>query len=159
MSSVRFVFPKPRLAQLLRMPGGLPVPEALERAEQNLATIRPTCVAELETLLALADARFLDLAPGPDDAGMSDLYAIAVRGIGGGQVCGLPGVDTTLTSLCDLLDHLRSNGRYDRAAIGVHLRSWRLLMTTGLPAEGSAAILDGLRQVSERYAPPADQPN
>jgi len=159
MSSVRFVFPKPRLAQLLRMPGGLPVPEALERAEQNLETIRPTCVAELESLLELADARFQTLGTGPDDAGMAEIYAIAVRGIGGGQVCGLPGVDVALTSLCDLIDHLRSNGRYDRAAVGVHLRSWRLLMTRGLPAAGSAAILDGLRQVSERYAPPAAQPN
>jgi hypothetical protein len=155
MSSVRFVFPKPRLAQLLRMPGGLPVAEALERAEQNLESIRPTCVAELQALLELADARFQGLAQDNDDAGMADIYAIAVRGIGGGQVCNMPGVDVTLTSLCDLLDHLRSNGRYDRAAIGVHIRSWRLLMSTDLPQDGSAAILDGLRRVSERYAPPA----
>jgi len=156
MSSVRFVFPKPRLAQLLRMPGGLPVAEALEQAEQNLEGIRPTCVAELQALLELADARFLGLAADADDAGVADLYAIAVRGIGGGQVCGLPGVDEALTSFCDLLDHLRSNGRYDRAAIGVHVSSWRLLMSADLPPEGSAAILDGLRRVSARYAPPTE---
>jgi hypothetical protein len=155
MSSVRFVFPKPRLAQLLRMPGGLPVAEALERAEQNLQSIRPTCAAELQALLELADSRFQALGAEADDAGMADIYAIAVRGIGGGQVCGMAGVDVTLTSLCDLLDHLRSNNRYDRAAIGVHVRSWRLLMSTDLPPEGSAAILDGLRRVSERYAPPS----
>ena len=158
MSSVRFVFPKPRLAKLLRMPGGLPVPEALAQAQQNLETIRPTCTAELASLLELAEARFQGVGTGPDDAGMADLYAIAVRGIGGGEVCGLPGVDTALTSLCDLIDHLRSNGRYDRAAIGVHLRSWRLLMTAGLPQASSTAVLDGLRQVSERYAPEAVQP-
>ena len=156
MSSVRFVFPKPRLAQLLRMPGGLPVAEALEQAEQNLEGIRPTCVSELQALLELADARFQGLAAEADDAGVADLYAIAVRGIGGGQVCGLPGVDEALTSFCDLLDHLRSNGRYDRAAIGVHVSSWRLLMSADLPPEGSAAILDGLRRVSARYAPPTE---
>ena len=33
MSGVRFVFPKPRLAELLKMPGGLPVVEALQRAQ------------------------------------------------------------------------------------------------------------------------------
>ena len=158
MSSVRFVFPKPRLAKLLRMPGGLPVPEALERAQQNLDTIGPTCVAELASLLELADERFRSLGTGPDDAGMAELYAIAVRGIGGGEVCGLPSVDVALTSLCDLLDHLRNNGRYDRAAIGVHLRSWRLLMTADLPQASSLAVLEGLRQVSERYAPEAVQP-
>jgi hypothetical protein len=155
MSSVRFVFPKPRLAQLLRMPGGLPVAEALARAEANLESIKPTCVAELQALLELADARFQGLGQETDDTGMADIYAIAVRGIGGGRVCGLPGVDIALTSLCDLLDHLRSNNRYDRAAIGVHIRSWRLLMSTELPPEGSAAVIDGLRKVSERYAPPA----
>ena len=157
MSSVRFVFPKPRLAKLLRMPGGLPVPEALEQAQANLAAIRPTCVAELDSLLAQAEARFEALGTGPDDAGMADIYAIAVRGIGGGEVCRLPAVDVALTSLCDLIDHLRSDGRCDRPAIGVHLRAWRLLMSAELPAAGSAALLDGLRQVSARYAPASRQ--
>ena len=48
MSGVRFVFPKPRLAEILRMPGGLPVVEALERAQGNLETLKPSCLAELQ---------------------------------------------------------------------------------------------------------------
>jgi hypothetical protein len=61
-------------------------------------------------------------------------------------------VDIALTSFCDLLDHLKSSRRYDREAIGVHVRAWRLLMSTDLPQAGREAILEGLQRVSERYA-------
>jgi hypothetical protein len=152
MSSVRFVFPKPRLAQLLKMPGGIPVAEALERAQANLEEIKPTCSAELTALLELTEVAYGALSDNFDDVGLERLYAVAVRGVGGGRVCGVPGVDVALTSLCDLLDYLRTQKRYDREAIGVHIRAWRLLMTLDLPAEGQDAILDGLKQVSRRYA-------
>ncbi|MCR5878187.1 hypothetical protein [Phenylobacterium sp. J367] len=151
MSAVRFVFPKPRLAKLLKMPGGLPVAEALERAQANLDTIRPTCMAELQALLELTEARLEAMGESFDDEGMADLYAIAVRGIGGGEVCHVPAVDLALTSLCDLLDHLRTGQRYDRAAIVVHVRAWRMLLGMG-DQPGTAAVVDGLRQVSSRYA-------
>jgi hypothetical protein len=154
MSSVRFVFPKPRLAEILRMPGGLPVAEAVERAQANLETLKPSCLAELQALLELSEARFEAMGEAFDEAGLSDLYAIGVRGIGAGAVCGVPSLDFALTSLCDLLDHLKSHQRYDREAIAVHLRAWRLLMTAGLPQAGSEVILDGLRKVSRRYAQP-----
>jgi hypothetical protein len=152
MSSVRFVFPKPKLAALLRMPGGVPVADALEAAEKNLSEIRPACQAELQGLLEEAEAAFKALGASFDDAGMEAIYAIAVRAIGGGEVCHAPAVDAALTSLCDLLDHLRTHERFDREAIGVHVRAWRLLMTAGLPASGAETVLSGLRQVSARYA-------
>ena len=150
--SVRFVFPKPRLAKLLQQPGGVPVAEALERAQNNLADIRPTCLAELQALLELTEARFEAMGPDFDEAAMSELYAIAVRGIGGGEVCGTPGVDQALTSFCDLLDRLRTSGRYDRAAIGVHVQAWRLLLAPDQPLETSKVVVDGLLKVSARYA-------
>lgn len=152
MTTVRFVFPKPRLAQLLRTPGGLPVAEALERAQNNLEELKPTCMAELQALLELAQARLDEMGETLDDAGMADLYAIAVRGIGGGEVCERPSVDVALTSLCDLLDRLRTRGAYDRAAIAVHVQSWRLLMNQDGTEAGAEAVIDGLRKVSARYA-------
>jgi hypothetical protein len=152
MSSVRFVFPKHRLAELLATPGGLPVVEALQRAQANLETIRPTCRAELLALLELAEASYEQLGATFDDAGMVELYTLAVRGIGAGSVCGTPAVDEALTSLCDLLDHLRTQQLYDRNAIGVNVRAWRLLATMDLPKEGAESVLQGLRKVSLRYA-------
>lgn len=152
MSSVRFVFPKPRLARLLKEPGGLPVAEALERAQKNLEEIKPTCLAELQALLELSEARFEAMGEAADEDGMGELYAIAVRGIGGGEVCGAPAVDDALTSLCDLLDHLRTSGRYDRDAIAVHMGAWRLLLAGGQPTEVARVMVEGLRKVSARYA-------
>jgi len=152
MSGVRFVFPKPRLAELLKMPGGLPVVEALERAQANLETIKPACRADLMSLLDTAEAAFAELGNDFDEVRMAGLYAIAVRGIGTGAVCGAPGVDTALTSLCDLLDFLLTGKRHDREAIGVHLQAWRLLMTVDLPQAGADSILAGLRKVTAKYA-------
>lgn len=150
--SVRFVFPKPRLAKLLQQPGGVPVAEALERAQANLETIKPTCLAELQALLELTEARFEAMGDEFDEAGVTEIYAIAVRGIGGGEVCGTPGVDGALTSLCDLLDHLRNSKRYDRTAIGVHVQAWRVLLTPDQPLEASRIMVEGLRKVSSRFA-------
>ena len=152
MSSVRFVFPKVRLTEIMRTPGGLSVAEALERARANLESIRPTCMAELVALLGQADAAFGRMDETYDEAAVVDLYSLAVRGIGAGAVCGAPAMDEALTSLCDLLDHLKTAQRFDREAVAVHLRAWRLLMSADLPEAGSAAVLDGLRKVSARYA-------
>lgn len=152
MSTVRFVFPKVRLAEILKSPGGLSVADALERAQANLETLKPTCLAEQMALLEYAEAAFDQLGPTFDDAALADLYTIAVRGIGTGAVCGAPAVDEALNSLCDLVDHLRTSGQYDRDAVGVHVRAWRLLLNPDLPPEGAQPVLQGLRKVSARYA-------
>jgi len=152
MTSVRFVFPKPRLNELLRMPGGLPVAEALERAQKNLESIKPTCTAELMALLELCEASYWNLKDNYDEPAVTELYSLAVKGIGAGEVCGVPPVDVALTSFCDLLDHLRTLKRYDHEAVGVHVRAWRLLMSADLPPAGAQQILDGLLKVSHRYA-------
>jgi hypothetical protein len=152
MTSVRFVFPKPRLNELLRTPGGLPVAEAIEQARQNLESIKPTCTAELAALLELCEAGFWNLKEDADDAALAEIYALAVKGIGAGEVCGVPKVDVALTSFCDLLDHLRTLGRFDRDAVGVHVRAWRLLMSAELPEAGARQVIDGLLKVSGRYA-------
>jgi hypothetical protein len=149
---VRIVFHKPRLAQLIDEPGGLTAAEAVARAEANLETIKPACRADLLAQLEVCEGAFASLSAAFDDAALSELYAIAVRCIGVGAVCGAPAVDDALGSFCDLIEHLRGAGRCDRDAIGVHVRAWRLLMTPDLPATGRDSILSGLRKVTARSA-------
>lgn len=151
MTSVRFVFPKPRLNELLRTPGGLPVAEAIEQARKNLESIQPSCTAELLALLELCEAGVQSLGDDYDDAALTEIYSLAVKGIGAGEICGVGGVDVALTSFCDLLDHLRTLKRFDRDAVAVHVRAWRLLMAAGLPDAGAQQVLDGLLKVSRRY--------
>lgn len=151
MSSVRFVFPKVKLEALIRAPGGLTVADAVARAAANLETIKPTCRAELMMLLEQAEAASADMSEAADGRALDQLYAIAVRGIGVGAVCGAPDVDGALNSFCDLIGALQASGRRDVEPIRVHLGAWRLLMDPALPRVGGAAIVGGLRKVSARY--------
>lgn len=152
MSTARFTVPKQRLAQQLRTPGGLPVAEAITAASANLVELKPACISELQQRLEAAEAVFARLGPEFDDAGMVELYDASVGGIGLGEVCGAGSVDVALHSLCDLLDTLRTLKRYDAEAVGVHLRAWRLLITTELPPEGAQAVLGGLHKVSALFS-------
>ena len=42
--------------------------------------------------------------------------------------------------------------RYDRAAIGVHVQAWRVLLDPSQPMEAQRVMVEGLRKVSARYA-------
>jgi hypothetical protein len=154
MSAARFTVPKLNLTQLLKTPGGLPVQEAVAAAQANLVSLKPLCMGELHTLLETAEKVFAGLS-GYEEAGVISLYETAVKGIGLGDVCGAGSVDVALHSLCDLLDHFRTHQRYDAEAVGVHLRAWRLLISTEIPPEGAQAVLGGLNRVSAKYGGPA----
>jgi hypothetical protein len=157
MTTARFTVPKQRLAQLLKVPGGLPVAEAIAAAQTNLAQLKPQCIGELDDLLAAAEKIFAALGPDYDEEGVGALYQTAVRGIGLGDICGAGSVDVALHSLCDLLDHLQTHRRYDAEAVGVHLRAWKLLISIELPPEGAQAVLAGLNKVSAKYSAPKAQ--
>lgn len=154
MSTARFTVPKLNLTQLLKTPGGLPAQEAVAAAQANLVSLKPVCMSELHTLLEAAEKVFGGLS-GYDEAGVISLYETSVKGIGLGDVCGAGSVDVALHSLCDLLDHFRTHQRYDAEAVGVHLRAWRLLISTEIPPEGAQAVLGGLNRVSAKYSAPA----
>lgn len=154
MSTARFTVPKQRLAQQLRTPGGLPVVEALAAADANLAELKPACIAELQQRLEAAEAIFAGFGAAFDDRAMGELYEQSVGGIGLGEICGAGSVDVALHSLCDLLDHLRTAKKCDAEAVGVHLRAWRLLISTQLPPDGAQAVLSGLHKVSALYSTP-----
>ena len=157
MTSARFTIPKHRLAEQLRTPGGLPAAEALAAAQDNLKALKEPCLAELQALLEAAEAVFARLGDDFDDARMAELYDVAVRGIGLGEVGGSGAVDVAMHSLCDLIDNLRGQQRHDAEAVGVHLRAWRLLMGAALPPEGVQAVLAGLTKVGALYTTPKPQ--
>jgi len=148
----RMVTPKLRLTELLRQAGGLAVADAVANAEQGLQSIRPTCLAELKELLEQAEASLAATGELYDEAGVNDLYRLAVHGIGGGELCKVPDVDAALASLCDLLDAFRTTEVYEREAVAVHLRAWRLLMSPDAPGQAPELVVQGLRKVSARFA-------
>lgn len=149
MSGVRFVTPQLSLTKLMAEPGGLSAKDALAQAGANLETIRPTCRAEMLATLERAEAAW---TAAPDKESLTALYDIAVRAIGGGEVAGTRGVDATLKSLSDLIDAFRTHGRFDRAAVEVHLRTWRLLMTTTPGELALSTIQAGLEAITAKFA-------
>jgi hypothetical protein len=155
MSSVRFVFPKLKLTGQLKAAGGLPVVEALEAAHANLEAIRPECLSALQALTEEAVACLQRFPNTFSLEALKALYAIASRGVGTGVVSGAPAADTALVSLCDLLDHLRATGRWDREAVAVHVQTLQLLVHgagQNMDTATADAILSGLKKVSALYA-------
>jgi hypothetical protein len=63
-------------------------------------------------------------------------------------------VDTALISLSDLLDNLQERSVWDPEPVAVHLRAIRLMLNVEAARQGAGAqgLLDGLRQVSQRFA-------
>jgi len=152
--SVSFFMPKRQLGALLRTPGGLPLAEAVERATVNLGTLAGACVAEIGQSIDRAEACIAKCPPAFDEGFLTDLYGVVSPPIGVASVCGLGAIDVALHSLCDLVDHLRSTGRWDIEAMQVHVQALKLLLHTesAQNAQQTEAVLSGLRQVSQRYA-------
>ena len=151
---MKFHVPEVKLAKLLRTPGGLPVADAVTRAGAGLESLRTECLDELRVTLDRAEL-CASRADGAYDAALvSELYGIASAAIGVPTTCGLAPIDTALISLADLLDYLKGQQKWDTNAVAVHLRAFRLLVQTeaGKDSAGTKAVLEGLRQVSQRYA-------
>jgi hypothetical protein len=154
MSSVRYEFPKFKLTQQLREPGGLAVAEAVEAAESNLEELRPECAGELQAAAGAALACFQGFPASFDAPSLQQLYAIAARAVGIGAVCGAPAADATFVSLCNLLDHLTVIKRWDLEAIAVHVQTLVLLaarVRDKLDAPAIEQVLAGLEKVTRRY--------
>jgi hypothetical protein len=154
MSSVRYEFPKFKLTQQLREPGGLAVAEAVETADANLEELRPDCADELQKAITAALTCFQTFPAAFDAAALQRLYAISARAVGIGRICGAPAADATLVSLCNLLDHLSIIQRWDLEAIAVHVQTLQLLaarLREGLDAPAIEQVLAGLEKVTRRY--------
>jgi hypothetical protein len=152
--SVRFHLPKRSLAQLLKTPGGLPVADAVERATKNLGALAGACVAEVGSVIERAEALMANRPCGFDEGFLTEFYGLVNPLIGVSSVCGLGAIDVALHSMCDLLDHLKTSGRWDVEPMQVHVQALKLLLHTesSQNADQTEAVLSGLRKVSQRYA-------
>ncbi len=140
---------KPRLASLLKRPGGVTAEQATKAAQDNLGSIRQQSLIELDKTVAELAGMREALKTEPFAAQADHLYALAgtVAGIAG--AFGLSDVQAAASSLCELIDELDVQRRSSFEAIDVHLRGLQLLRTPGQemsPGE-AAAILAGLSDV------------
>lgn len=98
--------------------------------------------------LAEAEAQFATIGETPDPGPVTVLrvmistYPELGAGPSGRVVAGLNG----------LIEMQLAAGQFDREALGVHMRAWRLILTKALDAEATDELLAGLRAVRDRYA-------
>lgn len=158
MSSVKIHVPPNKLGKLLRVPGGMAVADAVQKASAGLESLKTDCLADLNKVLEVAEACAAKAGVAYDPEVAGELYTIISTPIGVPSVCGMQSLDTCLTSLADLLDYLKGQQRWDANAVAVHLRAFRLLLHTegAKDTAGAQAILEGLKKVSQRYARPSE---
>lgn len=99
-------------------------------------------------LLMEAEAALAGLGKTFDLQGLTALRTL----VAGCPDLGEPGPGEVAASLFMLLDRLIAGGRFDREAVGVHLRAWRLSLVREPDAEGQAALLAGLKSIRDLYA-------
>ena len=156
MSTVRRIKIENRLAKLVQMPGGVSLAEALERADSNLEDVKGEYLADLDCKIAHIE----QLAGGgrPDPDTVDELYTASNEMVSIAGVFGLGELGQAAYSFCELLDRLRQTGAWSAQAVAVHIGAMKLLRHP-LTAEshgGCKAVLEGLRQVTERTAPRTD---
>jgi hypothetical protein len=151
---VTFHVPENKLSKLLKTPGGTPVVEAVAAAQQGLLGLQDDCLADLSQMLIEAEGAAAKAGAGFDADLVEQLYGRVSAAIGVPTACGMEPVDTALISLSDLLDNLQERAVWDAEPVAVHLRAIRLMLNVAEARQGVAAqgLLDGLRQVSQRFA-------
>ena len=112
------------------------------RAMKDVRTVDPQTGKSLKHLEA-AEEEVASLDRAFDGAGLKALRTI----VAGYPDMGAPGAGEVVASLFMLLEHLIADGRFDRDALLVHVRAWRLMATTTPDAEATAVLLYGLKSI------------
>lgn len=151
MTAATFIQWENRLAKMVREPGGKRIGQALEQAEANLDAIQEDClkamdvqIDELERLCAEGGRRPLEKTKTLIYEGGNDVLAVA-------GAFELTELGQAAFSLCELVDRLRSRGKWNQAAIEVHLSAFRLLRQPAPDADRSSVIA-GLKGLTDRVA-------
>jgi hypothetical protein len=108
---------------------------------------RPPSPAQQQ--LEAVEAQLSTLGKTFDVAGLTLLRAMVA---GHAELGGATGRVTA--SLYQLLDQLLSTGRFDREALAVHVRAWRLLLTSEPSGDEVEELFSGLKALRDLYAEP-----
>lgn len=160
MTSVQFLFPENRLAKLVRQPGGIGPHQALAAASANLETISDDLLAGVDEQMQHIEALGADPALAQDPALQAEMYQRSNLVAGMAGHCGRIELGQAAYTLCEVLDRFLGGAAWSAPAVLVHLDALKLLRTMGeaAPEEDRKAVVQGLRQVTERIIrPPAAQ--
>ena len=110
--------------------------------------IAPNPQATALELATGAEAVLDTLGESGEPAGLDALHTLVATSPDlGGTLAG-----QVAAGLLQLLDDLIAGGRFDREALSVHVRAWRLMLTTAPDPEAGAVLIAGLNSIRSLYA-------
>ncbi|WP_395646725.1 hypothetical protein [Terricaulis sp.] len=138
--------PEIRLKKLLKMPGGISVDTALDRAEEGVESLRESGVAAIDEKIG----RIAQCAR--TGAETEEAYRLANEIFNEAGVFGLVELSQAASSLCKLLSS--EEGARNGAAFRVHADTLLALRNPGIcgNAANRRAVLAGLHRITERFA-------
>lgn len=151
MSGAIFVPWKNPLADLTRQPGGVKVSHALAEAAANLEKIRDSCLEAVDAHISELERLCREARGAEDDEVRMAIYHASNDICGVAGVFGLPELGEASICLCELVDRLRSLGKWNGDAIEIHLAALRLLRRPA-PGEDRSDVVRGLRKLIDRVA-------
>jgi hypothetical protein len=149
MTEVRKFHPEVRLKKLLAEQGGVTAKVALERATENVESVRDVSMRaideKIETLTQLSNS--------DDPERMKKLYRVANEIFAESGTFGLAELSVAAHSLCSLLS-TAEGARATPQAVAVHVSAMRALRKPEMAGDKAArgAVLAGLRGLTAKLA-------
>lgn len=112
-----------RLGQMIDLPGGITLAEALKQAESNLAPLRAPALARIDTYVAELES--LEAAKGDLDR----VYTLASGIIDCASLFDLGEVCAVAAGLCDLVEDASPERPFDWRMPALHARTLKLLLS------------------------------
>lgn len=137
------------LKRFLDAPGGISEKDAIQRATDSLEMIRHEALEEIDTCLAQIGALAEMRSPSPATQHALHQYGNSILSFAG--MYDLPDLCAAAYSLCELIDAMMSNGRWEVAGIVIHHDAMRKLREPKrLSLEERERLVSGLRKVTQR---------
>ena len=151
MSAATFIAWENRLGKMVREPGGVRVGQALEQAEHNLEDIQGSCLEAMDLQIEELERLCAEGGRGPPETVKDRIYDLGNDIVAVAGPFQLKELGQAAFSLCELVDRLRTRGKWNQAAIEVHLAAFRLLRQRDPNADRSS-IIQGLMGLTDRVA-------
>ena len=151
MTAATFIAWENRLAKMVKEPGGLKISDALDQAGKNLESIQASCMEAMDAQLDELERLCAEGGRRPPEAIKNRIYDVANDVLAVAGAFDLSELGQAAFCLCELVDRLRASGKWNQAAVEVHLSAFRLLRQPDGGADRSSVIA-GLKGLTDRVA-------
>ena len=151
MTAATFIAWENRLGKMVKAPGGVRIGQALDQAGQNLESIQVACLEAMDAQIDEMEKLCAEGGRQPSDDTKHRLYDLGNDVLAVAGAFDLKELGQASFSLCELVDRLRSRGKWNKAAVEVHLSAFRLLRQPD-PGGDRSSVIAGLKGLTDRVA-------